>query len=318
MNIAKIKDFWVKNKKWIIIACVLLVIIITLCIVIPTVNKNNEKNKLVGELEAYLTNECRIEVTNITVTERTDYKGDFDGYNATVYCDNLADFSYDEMTSIVWYKDMPDMSIQEFICNGSTYKITHKKVTVNGVNVYTKEGSDYVTLKCKHNWSDWKQDEPCGYFEYIRCTLCGEEKDWRVAENRHDYDVSGVCKNCHEKVYYTQSEVRNIIQILAFDVGEYNGEALSDIYIVWKNVSQKEIDKIIFGVRAQYGNETNSQSCKSEINLAPGGTMGGGTCWETLWPSNMSGEVITSINITYTDGTTVTINGESVEFAFFD
>lgn len=118
--------------------------------------------------------------------------------------------------------------------------------TEEGVKERTCEcgKTENVTItKTSHSWGAWKQDKPCDLYEYIRCTECGEERESRIAEKRHNYDDTGYCLDCKEKVHYTVEEVRQIICINQCTLGEYNKEALIDLRIVWTNLSQKEIDE---------------------------------------------------------------------------
>ena len=318
MTSSEIKNFIKKNKKFIIIVCVILAIVIFLSIIIPIISKNSEKKELSNKLNDYLTTECRLNIQKIEMEDKFDYFGDFDGYYAIVYCDNLTQFSYDEMTSILYYENIENVTIKEVVCQSSTYDINLETVYLNGKKVYTKEDLKWVSLKCDHIWSEWKQDEPCGIFEYIRCTICNEEKDWRTAVKRHNYDSKGICVDCKEKVYYFQDEIKNIIQIQYFDVGEYNGAGLSEIKIVFKNTSQKEIEEIYFAVKAYYRNDSDTHGCSYPLNVMPNAVAGNGHYWEPNWPSDMRNEKISSIIITYTDGTKVRIFDDNVNLAFWE
>lgn len=139
------------------------------------------------------------------------------------------------------------------------------------------------------------------------CIDCGDSYTKAFPASGHYRKDDGVCKNCKEKLFFTEEEIRNIIQIKTFDVGEYNDEALSEIKIVWRNTSKKTIRNIEFIVTARYGDEKDSFCCKAS-NIEPNELFGNYTYWEPLWPSDMVGEKITSIKILYTDGTFVHIN----------
>lgn len=152
------------------------------------------------------------------------------------------------------------------------------------------------------------------FIEYIRCTECGEERESRIAEKRHNYDDTGYCLDCKEKVHYTVEEVRQIICINQCTLGEYNKEALIDLRIVWTNLSQKEIDETIFSVVAKWKGEEDVMQVSNKNNVKPGETVGSSSYWETLWPTGMSDEKVTTVKIIYTDGSTVLINGESIEY----
>ena len=189
----------------------------------------------------------------------------------------------------------------------------------------TTEGSKEHTCECgktetvtipknNHSLGEWKQDKPCDFYEYIRCTECGEERESRIAEKRHNYDDTGFCLDCKEKVHYTVEEVRQIICINQCTLGEYNKEALIDLRIVWTNLSQKEIDETIFSVVAKWKGEEDVMQVSNKNNVKPGETVGSSSYWETLWPTGMSDKKVTSVKIIYTDGSTVLINGESIEY----
>lgn len=189
--------------------------------------------------------------------------------------------------------------------------------TKEGIKEHSCECGEIETAsisKISHKWGDWQQDQPCDLFEYIRCTVCGVENEYRIAPKRHNYDSNGFCVDCKEKVYYTVEEIKRIIRIDLCDLGEYNGEALTDLKIVWKNLSEKEIDETIFSVTACYSDETDSMRVTNKDNVKPGETAGSSSYWETLWPTGMWGEEITSIQIIYTDGTKIVINGESLKY----
>ena len=189
----------------------------------------------------------------------------------------------------------------------------------------TTEGSKEHTCECgktetvtipknNHSFGEWKQDKPCDFYEYIRCTDCGEAKESRVAEKRHNYDDTGYCLECKEKVHYTVEEVRQIICINQCTLGEYNNESLIDLRIVWTNLSDKEIDETIFSVVAKWKDEEDVMQVSNKNNVKPGETVGSSSYWETLWPTGMSDEKVTAVKIIYTDGSIVLINGESIEY----
>lgn len=298
----------VNKKKTIIFSAVALVIL--LMIVMPILSKDSTESSIKNQIIDYLTNECRLENVNVTLTE-----GAYIDYVATVECSNLDEFTYYEMTSIPYYSTIKGVDIGQFICKGNTYYIDYKSVRINGEEVYKTDDSSHVSLKCKHVWSNWTQKEPCALLEYVLCTVCGEEKEFRIAENRHKYDVDGYCRDCKEKVYYSELEVKSIIQVLSYSIGEYNDEVLQDIKITWKNTSQKEIDRIVFSVEAHYSDETDTTLCESTTNLLPGEIGGSGSCWEALWPSGMYGAKIKHISIFYTDGSEVLLDGICAEYA---
>ena len=172
--------------------------------------------------------------------------------------------------------------------------------------------------KCtSHTYGAWEKDDknPCLGIEHRYCIYCNAS-DMRIVDFPHTPDSKGVCIDCKEKVYFSQEEMKSLIQITYFDVGEYNGEALSEIRIVCKNTSNKVIKEIIFVVKAYYSDESDTYSCTlKNIHLSPERWLD--WWWEPLWPTGMFGEKITAIKITYTDGTSLRISGESVSFAFW-
>ena len=296
------------KKKLTVFGSIALVVI--LIIFIPILSKVSTESSIKKQIVNYLTNECRLE--NVVVTLE---KGAYIDYVATIECSNLDELSYFEMTSIPYYSKIDGVDIGRFICKGDTYLIYCNSVRLNGNEVYESDGSTHVTLKCKHAWSNWTQKEPCDLFEYITCTICGEQKDSRESEQRHKYDSNGYCKDCKEKVYYSEQEVKSIIQVLSYSIGQYDGEGLQDVKISWKNTSQKEIDKIIFSIEAHYSDEMDTVICESTTNLLPGEIGGKGKCWETDWPSGMYGAKITHISIFYTDGSKVLLDAKCAEYA---
>ena len=166
---------------------------------------------------------------------------------------------------------------------------------------------------CEHNFTEWSKDTPCGYYEFRHCLICNKSEN-REASAVHTTNENGLCSICGEKVYYTKEEVKNIIQVQYLDVGEYNQAALSEIKIIWKNTSDKTVIETVFTVKAWYQNDVDSKSCFSYKTILPGET-----CekeWETLWPSGMSHEKITSIRITYEDGTKLWLDDKSIEYIY--
>ena len=172
--------------------------------------------------------------------------------------------------------------------------------------------------ECTHSYGDWYKENPCDTLEWKKCKYC-DDKDFRTVDATHETDSNGVCVNCGTKIIYSQEEVKNIIQIQFFNLGEYDGGALSEIKIVFKNTSQKEIDEIFFGVTGYYNGESDMHKCTYPGNVQPGAVAGNGHYYEPLWPSSgMYGVKISSINITYTDGTKERIFDDNVNLAFWD
>ena len=171
---------------------------------------------------------------------------------------------------------------------------------------------------CNHSYGEWYKEEPCDTLEWKKCKYC-DDKDFRTVDANHQTNGSGVCVNCGTKIIYSQEEVKNIIQIQFFNLGEYDGGALSEIKIVFKNTSQKEIDEIFFGVTGYYNGESDVHRCTYPGNVKPGAVAGNGHYYEPLWPSSgMYGVKISSINITYTDGTKERIFDDNVQLAFWE
>ena len=170
---------------------------------------------------------------------------------------------------------------------------------------------------CNHSYGEWYKENPCDTLEWKKCKYC-DNKDFRTVDAGHQTNNKGVCVNCGTKIIYSQEEVKNIIQIQFFNLGEYDGGALSEIKIVFKNTSQKEIDEIFFGVTGYYNGESDVHRCTYPGNVKPGAVAGNGHYYEPLWPSSgMYGIKITSINITYTDGTKERIFDDNVKLAFW-
>ena len=166
---------------------------------------------------------------------------------------------------------------------------------------------------CTHSYGEWYKEQPCDTLEWRNCKYC-ESKDFRTVDAGHKTNSSGVCINCGTKTIYSQEEIKNIIQIQFFNLGEYDGGALSEIKIVFKNTSQKEIDEIFFGVTGYYNGESDVHRCTYPGNVKPGAVAGNGHYYEPLWPSSgMYGVKISSINITYTDGTKERIFDDNVQ-----
>ena len=171
---------------------------------------------------------------------------------------------------------------------------------------------------CNHSYGEWYKEEPCDTLEWKKCKYC-DNKDFRMVDADHQTNSNGVCVNCGTKIIYSQEEVKNIIQIQFFALGEYDGGALSEIKIVFKNTSQKEIDEIFFGVTGYYNGESDVHRCTYPGNVQPGAVAGNGHYYEPLWPSSgMYGVKISSINITYIDGTKERIFDDNVKLAFWD
>lgn len=171
---------------------------------------------------------------------------------------------------------------------------------------------------CNHSYGEWYKDEPCSTLEWRDCNNC-DKKEFRVVDAGHITNDNGVCINCGKKITYTQEEVKNIIQIQFFNLGEYDGGALKEIKIVFKNTSQKEIDEIFFGVTGYYNGESDVHRCTYPGNVLPGEVCGNGHYYEPLWPSEgMYGVKISSIVIIYTDGTEERIFDDNVNLAFWD
>ena len=168
-----------------------------------------------------------------------------------------------------------------------------------------------------HSYGEWYKDEPCSTLEWKDCNNC-DKKDFRVVDAGHVTNNNGVCINCGKKITYTQEEVKNIIQIQFFNLGEYDGGALKEIKIVFKNTSEKEIDEIFFGVTGYYNGESDVHRCTYPGNVKPGAVAGNGHYYEPLWPSEgMYGVKISSIVIIYTDGTEERIFDDNVNLAFW-
>ena len=137
----------IKLKKIAIIGgSALITALIIFCLVIPSITKGTQKNNLSKDLNEYLTSKCHLNIDGIVLEEKTDYRGKFDGYYATVTCDNLTKYSYDEMTSIMYYEDIDGVTIKEFICNGSRYDVNIETVYLNGKKVYTKENHTWIPI----------------------------------------------------------------------------------------------------------------------------------------------------------------------------
>lgn len=171
---------------------------------------------------------------------------------------------------------------------------------------------------CNHSYGEWYKEEPCDTLEWKKCKYC-DKKDFRTVDAGHQTNSNGVCVNCGEKITYTQEEVKNIIQIQLFALGEYNGGALAEIKIVFKNTSQKEIDEIFFGVTGYYNGESDVYRCTYPGNVLPGVVAGNGHYYEPLWPSEgMYGVGMSSIVIIYTDGTEERLFDDNVKLAFWD
>lgn len=171
---------------------------------------------------------------------------------------------------------------------------------------------------CNHSYGEWYKEEPCDTLEWKKCKYC-DNKDFRIVDADHQTNRNGVCVNCGTKIIYSQEEVKNIIQIQFFALGEYDGGALSEIKIVFKNTSQKEIDEIFFGVTGYYNGESDVYRCTYPGNVKSGAVAGNGHYYEPLWPSEgMYGVKISSINITYTDGTKERIFDDNVQLAFWE
>ncbi|MBO7183995.1 MAG: hypothetical protein J6V49_07665 [Bacteroidales bacterium] len=188
-------------------------------------------------------------------------------------------------------------------------------VSFLGNNNLEKEKNKDCTT---HSYGGWYKEEPCSTLEWKKCTVC-EEKDFRIVDAGHQTNSNGVCVNCDKKITYTQEEIKNIIQIQFFNLGEYDGSALSEIKIVFKNTSQKEIDEIFFGVTGYYNGESDVYRCTYPGNVKPGAVAGNGHYYEPLWPSSgMYGVKISSIVITYTDGTEERILDDNVKLAFWE
>ena len=173
---------------------------------------------------------------------------------------------------------------------------------------------EYRTINATgHIYGEWSKINPCDFLEYQYCKNCDANTS-QVATKTHETNDSGVCINCNQKIHYTLEEVRQIICINQCILGEYNNEPLIDLRIVWTNLAQKEIDETIFTVVAKWNGEEDVMEVSSKNNVKPGETIGAGSYWEILWPTGMSGEEVTSVKIIYTDGSTVLINGESIEY----
>ena len=170
---------------------------------------------------------------------------------------------------------------------------------------------------CNHSYGEWYKEEPCDTLEWKKCKYC-DKKDFRTVDAGHQTNSNGVCVNCGKKITYTQEEIKNIVQIQFFNLGEYDGGALAEIKIVFKNTSQKEIDEIFFGVTGYYNGESDVHRCTYPGNVKPGAVAGNGHYYEPLWPSEgMYGVKISSIVITYTDGTEERIFDDNVKLAFW-
>ncbi len=184
----------------------------------------------------------------------------------------------------------------------------------NGSGIAVKDKSK----NCNHNYGEWYKEKPCDTLEWKKCKYC-DNKNFRTVDANHQTNNSGVCVNCGTKIIYSPEEVKNIIQIQFFNLGEYDGGALKEIKIVFKNTSQKEIDEIFFGVTGYYNGERDVHRCTYPGNILPGAVAGNGHYYEPLWPSEgMYGVKITSINITYTDGTKERIFDDNVQLAFWE
>ena len=171
---------------------------------------------------------------------------------------------------------------------------------------------------CNHSYGEWFKKDPCDIVEYQKCEYCDDQKS-RVIDAVHNTDSRGICIDCGKKITYTQEEVKNIIQIQFFALGEYDGGALLEIKIVFKNTSQKEIDEIFFGVTGYYNGESDVYRCTYPGNVKPGAVAGNGHYYEPLWPSEgMYGVGMSSIVIIYTDGTEERIFDDNVKLAFWD
>ena len=180
--------------------------------------------------------------------------------------------------------------------------------------VEEEKNKDCIT----HSYGEWYKDDPCDTLEWKKCKYC-DKKDFRIVDAGHETNSSGVCVNCGKKITYTQEEVKNIIQIQLFALGEYDGGALLEIKIVFKNTSQKEIDEIFFGVTGYYNGESDVYRCTYPGNVKPGAVAGNGHYYEPLWPSEgMYGVGMSSIVIIYTDGTEERIFDDNVKLAFWD